>query len=157
MLGDARYFKNASCDQVFFLQGKAPKEIHTNLKETLGEHASSYVTVKNWGTQFNRGDFSTCFAPRQGRPKRVTTPEIIDQNHDVILEVRRISTKSIADQLGISCERVGSIIHEDLDMRLLTEKWVTKCLNADQNFKGARILRNIWKFFDAIQVISCRG
>jgi hypothetical protein len=33
-----------------------------------------------------------------------------------MLEDRRISVKSIAEQLGISSERVGSIIHEDLDM-----------------------------------------
>jgi hypothetical protein len=32
------------------------------------------------------------------------------------LEDCRISVKSIAEQLGISFERVGSIIHEDLDM-----------------------------------------
>ena len=31
-----------------FLQGKAPKEIHVILTETIGEHAPSYVTVKNW-------------------------------------------------------------------------------------------------------------
>jgi hypothetical protein len=32
------------------------------------------------------------------------------------LEDRWISAQSIAEQLGISRERVGSIIHEDLDM-----------------------------------------
>jgi len=47
----------------------------------------------------------------------VTTPEIIDQIQELIFEDRRISVKSIAEQLGISRERVGSIIHEDLDMR----------------------------------------
>jgi len=62
----------------------------------------------------------------------VTTPEIIDQIHELILEERRISVKSVAEQLGISRERVGSIIHEDLDMRKLSAKWVPKCLNADQ-------------------------
>jgi len=67
--------------------------------------------------QFKRGDFSTCNARRPGRPKTVTTPEIIDQIKELIMEERRISVKSITDQLGISCERVGSIIHEDLDMR----------------------------------------
>ena len=30
-----------------FLQGKAKKEIHAILTETLGEHAPSYATVKN--------------------------------------------------------------------------------------------------------------
>jgi hypothetical protein len=32
-----------------------------------------------------------------------------------------ISAKSVAEQLGISRERVGSIIHEDLDMRKVTK------------------------------------
>jgi hypothetical protein len=50
---------------LFFLQGKAPKEIHSILTETLGEHAPSYA-VKNWVAQFKRGDFSTCDEPRPG-------------------------------------------------------------------------------------------
>ena len=116
----------------FFLQNKVPKEIHAILKETLEEYAPSYATVKNWVAQFKRGDFSTCDAPRTGRPKTVTISEIIDKIHGLILEDRRISAKSIAEQLGISCERVGSIIHEDFDMRKLSAKWVPKWLNADQ-------------------------
>jgi len=78
---------------LFFLQGKARKEIHAILIETLGEHAPSYATVKNWVTQFKCGDFFTCDAPRPGRPKTVTTPEIIDQIHELILEDRRIPAK----------------------------------------------------------------
>ena len=74
----------------------------------------------------------TCVAPRPWRPKTVTTPEIIDKIHELILEDRQISAKSITEQLGILRERIGSIIHEDLDMRKLSAKWVPKCLNADQ-------------------------
>jgi len=49
---------DANCHQVlFFLQGKAPKEIHAILTETLGEHAPAYATVKNWVAQFKRGGF----------------------------------------------------------------------------------------------------
>jgi hypothetical protein len=43
-------------------------------------------------------------------------PEIIDQIDEVILEDCCISAKSTAELLGISRERVGSIIHEDLEM-----------------------------------------
>jgi transposase len=75
------------------VQGRAPKEIHAILTEILGEHAPSFATVKNWVTQFKRGDFSTCDAPRPGRNKTVITPEIIDQIHDIILEDFRISVK----------------------------------------------------------------
>ena len=100
--------------------------------------------------------FSTCDAPRPGRPKTLTTPEIIDQIHELILEDRRILAKSITEQLDISRERVGSSIHEDLGMRKLSAKWVPKYLNSDQNVNGASRLSNFWKFFGAIQMISCR-
>ena len=66
------------CHHVFPLQGKAPKEIHAILTETLGGHAPSYATIKNWVTQFKRDDFSTCDAPHPGRHRTVTTHEIID-------------------------------------------------------------------------------
>ena len=87
MSGDARDFNNIETRAVikfFLLQGKAPKEIHAILTETLGEHAPSYVTVTNWVAQFKRGDFSTCV----GRPKTVTSPEITDQIHELMLEDR---------------------------------------------------------------------
>ena len=76
--------------------------MHPILRETLGEHAALYATVKNWVAQFLRGNFWTCDAPRSGRPKTVTTPEIIDQIYELILEDRRISAKSAAEQLGIT-------------------------------------------------------
>jgi len=159
MSGDPRYFRNMETQAVikFFsaLQGKAPKDIHAILIETLGAHAPSYATVKKWVTQFKRGDFSTCDAPRPGRPKTVTTPEIIDEIHELTLVDRRISAKSIAEQLGISRERVGSIILEDFDMRKLSAKWVPKCLNADQKRQRCQS-SNFWNFFGAIQMISCR-
>ena len=113
MSGNARDFSNIETRAVkfFFCKARRPKEIHAILTETLGEHAPSYATVRNWVAQFKCGDFYTCDAPRPGRPKTVTTPEIIDQIHELILGDCRISAKSIAEQLGISREWFGSIIH----------------------------------------------
>ena len=99
---------------------------------------------------FKRGDFSTCNAPRSGRPKTVTTPEIIDQIHELILEDRRISAKLIAERLGISRGRVGSIIHEDVDMRNLSARWVPKCLNADQKPQQCQLSEQLLEFFSAL-------
>jgi hypothetical protein len=56
----------------------------------------------------------------------MTTPEIFNEIHELILEDRRTAAKSTAEQLGISHERV-----KDLDMRKLSAKWVPKCLKAD--------------------------
>ena len=84
----------------------------------------------------------------------MTTPEIIDQFNLLILEDRRISAKSIVEQLDISRERVGSIVHEVLDMRKLSPKCVPKCLNAVQKRKWCQ---RFVIFFCAIQNISCHN
>ena len=103
-----------------------------------------------------RGDFSTCNSPPPGQPKTVTTPENIHQIHELIFEDRWISGKSIAKQLGISRERVGTIAHKNFDMRKLSAKWVPKCLNADQKRQRCQSYKQIWNFLGAIQTISCR-
>jgi len=77
----------------------------------------------------------------------VTTPEIIDQIHELILEDHRISAKSIDEQLGMSHEWVGSIIHEDLDIRKLSAKWVLKCLNVDQKHQQCQVSEQLLEFF----------
>ena len=50
MSGDVHNFNIEAWAVIMFfsLQGKVSKEIHDILTETLGEHAPSYATVKNW-------------------------------------------------------------------------------------------------------------
>jgi len=86
----------------------------------------------------------------------VTTLEIIDQNHQLILEDRWISAKSIVEQLGMLRERVGYIIQEGLDIRKLSAKWDPKCLNADQKRQRCQSSEQHLEFFGTIQMISCR-
>ena len=150
MSGDARDFNNIKTRVVikfFFLQGKAPKEIHAILKETLGKHAPSYGAVKYWVTKFNYGDLFIWDAPHPGRSQTVSTPEIIHHIHKLTLEDCRISAKSIAEQRGISREMVGSIILEDLAMRKLFAKWVPKCLKADQKSQRCQGSEKLLEFF----------
>jgi len=88
MSGDVRDFNNMETQAVIeflLLQSTAPKDIHVTLKETLGKHALSCASIRNWVAHFKRGDFSTCDALRPRRPKAVITPEIIDQIHELIL------------------------------------------------------------------------
>jgi len=77
----------------------------------------------------------------------VTTPEIIGEIHELILEDGRISAKSIAEQLGISRERLGSIIHEDLDMRKLSAKWGQNAWTATKKSQRCRSCEQICIFF----------
>jgi len=77
----------------------------------------------------------------------MTTPEIIGQIHELILEDRRILAKSIAEQLGILSKRVGFVFHEDLNMRKLSAKWVPKCQNADKKRQLCQSLEQLLEFF----------
>jgi len=77
----------------------------------------------------------------------MTTPEIIDQIHELILVDRWISAKSIAQQLGISHEWVRSLIREDLDMKKLSAKWIPKCLNTDQKRQWCQSSEQLLEFF----------
>ena len=74
---------------------------------------------------------------------------MIDQIRELILENRRISAKSIAEQLGISHERVEYV-------EALREVGVPKCLNVDQKRQCASRLSKFSNFFGEIQMISCR-
>ena len=49
--------------------------------------------------------------------------------------------------MGISRKQVGPIIHEDLDMRKLSVKWVLKCLNADQKRQRCQSSEQLLEFF----------
>ena len=129
--GDFNNIKTQAVIKVLFLQDKALEEIHAILTETLGEHPPSNAIIKNWVAQFKH-NFSTSDAPCPGWPKTVTTPVIIVQIHELVLEDCWVLAKSIAEQLGISCGRVGSITHEDLDLQKFSAKWVLKCLNTDE-------------------------
>ena len=131
----------------FFLQQKSPKEIHGCMLDTLGGQCPSYSTVKKWCANFKRGDFSSDNGERCGRPVSVSTPEKVDQVHDLILSNRRISLQEIADIVHISKERVGSIIHDQLDMRKLSAKWIPKCLNVDEKRKRVTSSQVILRYF----------
>jgi hypothetical protein len=62
------------------------KEIHATLIETLGEHAPSYATVRNWvGPVLNEVIFPPVMCLLLDEPKQLP-PEIIDQIHELILE-----------------------------------------------------------------------
>jgi len=84
----------------------------------------------------------------------VTTPEITDQIHELILEDHWISAKSIAEQLGISRERVGSIIHEDFNMRKLSAMLVLKCLTVDQKLQRCQLSEQILDWQDPNNFLS---
>jgi len=93
---------------------------------------TSFSTIKKWAAEFKRG--CTCLEddPREGRPKSATTPENIEQVHDMILDDRRMKAREIAENIRISKESVEYILREEVDMKKLCAGWVPRLLTANQ-------------------------
>lgn len=122
----------------FHLKSYTPQQIIDELKSTLGESEPSNATVYNWVNEFKRGRTSVIDEPRPGRPKTATTPEMINKVHDMVLADRKLKVREIAEQVGISVDRVFHILHDHCHMKKLCERWVPLMLTPEQ--KRARVV-----------------
>jgi len=74
----------------FVKEGLTPNKIHSKFINVYGDSSPSFSAIMKWAAEFKRGRTSLEVDPREGRPKSATTPEIIEQVHDMILDDRRI-------------------------------------------------------------------
>jgi histone-lysine N-methyltransferase SETMAR len=116
----------------FVKEGLTPNEIHSKFIKVYGDSSPSFSTIKKWAAEFKCGRTSLEDDPREGRPKSATPPEIIEQAYDMVLDDWQMKVSEIAEAIGISKERVGYILHEELDMKKLCARWVPHLLTADQ-------------------------
>ena len=122
----------------YFLRGKSIKESEEKLAKYYKECAPSHGMVHQWFTEFRCGRISTSDAERLGRPKEVTSQEMIDKIHDIVLNNRRLKVREISETVNISVGRVWHILNECLGMRKLSTRWVPRLLTA--NHKRARVV-----------------
>jgi hypothetical protein len=116
----------------FVKEGLMPNEIHSKFIKVYGDSSPSFLTIKKWAVWFKRGCTSSEDHTSEGRPKSATTPEIIEQVHDMVLDDQRIKVREIAKTIGILKECVGYFLHEELYMKKLCARWVLRLLTADQ-------------------------
>ena len=115
-----------------YLKGKTGKEIQGELADVYGSSASSYAQVKFWVGKFKHGRTSLEDEARSGRPLDANDEEMYKKVRDLVYSDRQIQEEEIAQALGISHISVSTILHERLDMRKLTARWVPKSLSNEQ-------------------------
>jgi len=93
----------------FVKEGSTPNEIHSKFIKVYGDSSPSFSTIKKWAAEFKCGRTSLEDDPREGHPKSATTPEIIEQVHNMVLDDQRIKVREIAETIGISKEYVGHV------------------------------------------------
>ena len=115
-----------------YLKGKTGKEIHGELADVCGSSAPSYTQVKFWVVEFKRGRTSLEDEARSGHPLDATDEEMCMKVRDLVYSDRRIQVEEIAQALGISHGGVSTILHDRLDMRKLTARWVPRSPSDEQ-------------------------
>ena len=129
-------WKKVSFEQ-WYLRGLTPKEIKAELNKVHGTSAPVFSTVKYWATEFKRGRTSTKDENRSERPVEVTTPEMIDKIHDMVLSDRQIKVRKIIEPTCISQGTVFLILHEKSDVKKISARWVLRLLSEENK-------RNVW-------------
>jgi transposase len=104
--------------------GKNGQEILQMLEMVCGESAMKRRTMHKWVDQFKEGRESVDDDARAGRPSTSRVDENIQRVYDLVKADRRITTRMIAEKLGISNGSVQTILKEDLNMRKLCAKIV---------------------------------
>jgi len=125
-----------------------PNEIHSKFIKVYGDSSPSFSTIKKWAAKFKHGHTSLEDDPREGRPKSATTPEIIEQVHNMVLDDQQMKVRKIAETIGISKECVGYILHEELGMKKLCTRWVPRLLTADQKRTRMKISEECLECFN---------
>ena len=86
----------------YFLRRKPIKEIEEKLAKYYKESAPSHGMVHNWFTEFCCGRISTSDAEHPGRPKEVTSQEMFNKIHAIVLNDRRLKVREISETINIS-------------------------------------------------------
>ena len=130
---------------VFFLwkEGCSPSNIFKRLTAVFEAQALKRSTVYEWVAKFKDGRTSLEDKPRPGRPLSSFTPENVVKVKACIMEDRRITIREISETLELNAFTVHQIIHQELDMRKLTARWVPRLLNEDQKKKRLEICQNL--------------
>jgi len=115
-----------------YLEGKKAKAIHEELQITLGTSAPAFCTVTRWINEFRWGRQSVKDEYRPGRPISATSEENIQKVAEAVKFNGRISTRNLANELGIDQKSVRNILHFKLGLKKIQSQWVPKLLTKNQ-------------------------
>ena len=105
------------------------------LVQVYGDNAMKKTAVNKWVKRFSEGRESVTEEERSGRPATNRTEENIAKVRQILRENRRLTVRSIAEQVNIDRETVRKMLTEDLDMRKVCAKMDPKELTEKQKQK----------------------
>ena len=111
--------------------GKSGNKIRQMLGQVYGDNATKKIEVYKWVKCFSEGRENVTDKERSGWPATSRTEENIAKIHQIVRENRRLTVRSVAEQVNIDRETVRRILTEDLDMRKVCAEMVPKELTEE--------------------------
>jgi len=102
------------------------------LVQVYGDNAMKKTAVYKCVKRFSEGRESVTDEERSGRQATNRTEENIAKFRQIVRENRRLTVRSIVEQMNIDKETARKILTEDLDMRKVCAKMVPKELTKEQ-------------------------
>ena len=113
------------------------------LTVAYGESTLDRSSVFRWYKMFSEGREDGNDEECAGHPTTSTTDENIDKMKKMVLAIRLITIREIAEDLDISIGSCHSIFTNDLGMTRVAAKYVPKLLNFDQKQHHINIAQKI--------------
>ncbi|XP_033218107.1 protein GVQW3-like [Belonocnema kinseyi] len=130
-------------------EGTKNTDIFLRLRNQFGSESLSRAPVFKWAKAFKDRRENVENEPHDRRPRISMTPDNIRCVEQMILDDRRMNVRDISAELGISIGTVESIIHENLQYRKVTSRWVPKLFNFEQKFTRLEVCRRLLTRYEA--------
>jgi [histone H3]-lysine36 N-dimethyltransferase SETMAR len=127
-----RQIKYRSVIEFLMLEGQSATQIHERMLNVYDEASPSLSTIYNWINDFKRGRTSVASIPSTGRPKTVSTADILQKLEEIVMQDRRLKVSEIAERMDIPKTTIHRMLTDDLNMRKLSARWVPKLLTPSQ-------------------------
>ena len=124
------------------LLGEKPVDIYEKLVKVYSYDALAYSTVRQWVRQVKEGREDIEDEARSGRPKSASTSGIIAIVEELINDDPHLSVIEIAETVDISTGAVHHILHDVLNLRKVSARWIPKLLTKDKNNKECRVQKS---------------
>lgn len=120
-----------------FKEGKTPTEAANRLQQHYGASAPDRSTISRWMSRFQCGRTSLEDDPRCGAPITATGEDQVAIVRNLLDEDRRLTFDELQAATGFSRGSLQRIIHDDLEMKKVSARWVPRLLTEEH--KIARV------------------
>ena len=122
-------------------------EIQSELETALGDRAPNLRTVYRWANHFKQGSERLKDADRSGRPITSSTQHNIDLVKKIIDDNPYSTYDEIEAETQLSRGAIERIIHDSLDLKKITSRWVPHVLTERNRKSRVSICRKNLRLF----------